>query len=182
MKKKLLCITLAAALFISGATLATAAGVVRTITAQLRPDITITMDGAKQTLSADPVVYNGTTYLPLRAVSGLLGLKVDWNGATKTVALGGGNAPAKQTVTLGSGSYTVGSDIAAGKYTVTAVSGSGNFIGEVAALGWSGLNEIMAAAGDMVWGDDYTTYENLTLANGDTFTISSGLKLRFDPK
>ena len=92
MKKKILCIALAAALFISGATLATAAGVVRNITAQLRPDITITLDGAKQKLSADPVVYNGTTYLPLRAVSGLLGMKVDWNGSTKTVALGNGTA------------------------------------------------------------------------------------------
>lgn len=182
MKKKILCIALAAALFISGATLATAAGVVRNITAQLRPDITITLDGAKQKLSADPVVYNGTTYLPLRAVSGLLGMKVDWNGSTKTVALGNGTAPAKQTVTLGNGSYTVGSDIAPGKYDVTAVSGSGNFMGEVASLGFMGLNEILAAPGDIVWGNDYTTYNNLVLASGDTFTIGSGMKLRFDPK
>ena len=41
-----------------------------------------------------PIVYNGTTYLPVRAVAGLFNTAVDWDGATGTVILGksGGSA------------------------------------------------------------------------------------------
>ena len=35
-----------------------------------------------------PISYNGTTYVPLRAVSNMMGLPVDWNGDTRTVYLG----------------------------------------------------------------------------------------------
>lgn|GEM_PF-2575055 len=34
-----------------------------------------------------PISYNGTTYLPVRAVSYLLGLGIDWDGATNTVVI-----------------------------------------------------------------------------------------------
>lgn len=34
-----------------------------------------------------PISYNGTTYLPVRAMSYLLGLGIDWDGATKTVLI-----------------------------------------------------------------------------------------------
>lgn len=36
----------------------------------------------------EPFVYNGTTYLPVRAVGESLGKNVDWDGSTKTVYLG----------------------------------------------------------------------------------------------
>lgn len=39
--------------------------------------------------AVDPVIYNGTTYLPVRAIASALGLEVDWDGDTKTVYLGG---------------------------------------------------------------------------------------------
>jgi len=35
----------------------------------------------------EPFLYNGTTYVPLRAVSSLFNTNIRWNGATKTVAL-----------------------------------------------------------------------------------------------
>lgn len=35
-----------------------------------------------------PIVYEGTTYLPVRAVANMLGLPVDWDQATQTVYLG----------------------------------------------------------------------------------------------
>lgn len=34
-----------------------------------------------------PIVVNGTSYLPLRAVSSIAGLKVDWDGGTRTISL-----------------------------------------------------------------------------------------------
>lgn len=39
----------------------------------------------------DPVIYKGTTYLPVRAIASALGLTVDWEGSTKTVILTSGN-------------------------------------------------------------------------------------------
>lgn len=36
----------------------------------------------------EPFIYNGTTYLPVRAVGETLGKTVDWDGETKTVYLG----------------------------------------------------------------------------------------------
>ena len=37
----------------------------------------------------EPFIYNGTTYLPVRAVADALGKEVTWNGDTKTVSIGG---------------------------------------------------------------------------------------------
>jgi hypothetical protein len=34
-----------------------------------------------------PISYNGTTYLPVRAMGYLLGLGIDWDGSTKTVLI-----------------------------------------------------------------------------------------------
>lgn len=36
----------------------------------------------------EPFIYNGTTYLPIRAVGEAVGKQVTWDGATKTVYLG----------------------------------------------------------------------------------------------
>lgn len=38
----------------------------------------------------EPFIYNGTTYLPVRAVAEALGQKVEWDGSTKTVFIGTG--------------------------------------------------------------------------------------------
>lgn len=60
-------------------------------------DISIIMDGKEWTfLDAGanqifPLTYNGTTYLPVRAVSDMVGVNVDWNGKTSTVVLGASN-------------------------------------------------------------------------------------------
>jgi hypothetical protein len=58
--------------------------------------IRITLDGA-EIIPADaagnpvePFAIEGTTYLPVRAVAGALGLNVAWNGGTSTVALTSG--------------------------------------------------------------------------------------------
>lgn len=38
--------------------------------------------------TVEPFIYNGTTYLPVRAVGNALGQDVSWNGNTKTVYIG----------------------------------------------------------------------------------------------
>ncbi|MDO4754520.1 MAG: stalk domain-containing protein [Bacillota bacterium] len=63
------------------------------IAAQLDPEIRVSLDGKVLDLKSpdgqkvNVVVYNGTTYLPVRAVSNALGLQVDWDQATRTVIL-----------------------------------------------------------------------------------------------
>lgn len=70
-----------------------AATVQQQITATLRPDVSVTVDGKKQSLTSQDgsevyaITYNGTTYLPVRAVSEALGKDVDWNQKTQTVVL-----------------------------------------------------------------------------------------------
>ena len=64
-------------------------------------DIKITLDG-EEVIPKDangnyvePFAIEGTTYLPVRAVSSALGLSVDWDDATKTVKL---TTPQKEIV------------------------------------------------------------------------------------
>ena len=56
-------------------------------------DIKITMDGKAITPKdangnvVEPFIIDGTTYLPVRGIASALGLDVQWNAATQTVAL-----------------------------------------------------------------------------------------------
>ena len=64
-----------------------------TIKAKLNQDIKIYHNNKIQTFTdasgkpVYPISYNGTTYLPVRAVSNLFNLKIDWNGENKTVMI-----------------------------------------------------------------------------------------------
>lgn len=65
----------------------------QTITATLAKDININYDG-EEYVPRDavnnvvyPILYNGTTYLPIRAVATMFGKNVDWDGKTQTVIL-----------------------------------------------------------------------------------------------
>ena len=66
-----------------------------TVKAQLSPHYTIVVDGVERTFynvqgqEVHPIVYQGTTYLPLRAIGELMDKNVDWNQATKTATLSG---------------------------------------------------------------------------------------------
>ena len=59
-------------------------------------NIKIALDGVQVTPRdvqgniVEPFIYQGTTYLPLRAVANALGLAVDWDNESKTVVLGTG--------------------------------------------------------------------------------------------
>ncbi len=75
------------------------------VTARLRPDITIVIDGSKQTFynaggqQVHPISFQDTTYLPLRAIGEVMGKNVDWNQSTKTVTLSGARTTAAATGT-----------------------------------------------------------------------------------
>lgn len=74
---------------------AAAANSAKDISAALRPDYVIIIDDSKRTFyNADgqevqPLVYNGTTYLPVRAIGEIMGKNVNWDEDTKTVTLSG---------------------------------------------------------------------------------------------
>ena len=67
-------------------------------------DIKLVIDGVPVTPKdsngtvVEPFIYNGTTYLPVRAVGEALGKQVTWDGKTKTVYLG--EAPGQVTYLL----------------------------------------------------------------------------------
>lgn len=71
----------------AGGVVAGAVATRQQITAELRPDIGLTLNGQSQTLDKSIIAYNGTTYLPIRNIGELMGLDVDWNGTTQTVIL-----------------------------------------------------------------------------------------------
>lgn len=78
---------------------AAAAGTSRQITATLRPDITVQVDGVNQAITdsngneAAPIIYNGTTYLPVKSIGQILGQSVTWDGKTNTVNITNPNTP-----------------------------------------------------------------------------------------
>lgn len=94
MKKKLariFCISLAMVFCLCIGALA--ASNLEAISAYLNRGITIKLDGQTQVLKNEqgnqvyPISYNGTTYVPIRGVSSILGVGVDWDNNTKTVLL-----------------------------------------------------------------------------------------------
>lgn len=73
---------------------ATASNGIQAIQASLDSTISVKLNGQTQVLkdangtTIFPITYQGTTYLPIRAVSGLAGLDVDWDQASRSVLLG----------------------------------------------------------------------------------------------
>lgn len=95
-KKSLLTLALALSVAFGIVVGANAADTLKTITASLNYGITIKYNGEVQEMKdatgnrVYPISYEGTTYLPVRAVANLLGIEVNWDGATNTVYLGEG--------------------------------------------------------------------------------------------
>lgn len=146
-------------------------------------DIKISIDG-KEFIPKDAngntvevFEYNGTTYVPIRAIATAFGKDVGYDAGSRTAVIKN-IAP----ISFGAGKYIVGEDIAPGKYDVKAVSGFGNFMGSVASCQLGSLNEILAAEGSNDYYKNCSTYNNLRLEAGDSFTIGGDLKLEFTSK
>lgn len=95
----------------------TAAATVGTKTAQLSyNNIKVTLDGTNVNLvdangnPVEPFIIDGTTYLPIRAISNAFGLEVGWDGATQTVILThpGAAQPEPKPTPTPSGTATTG--------------------------------------------------------------------------
>ena len=62
--------------------------------AYLKPDILVMFDFEIQNFqdangaAVYPIVYNGSTYLPIRAISNLMNVSVEWDGQSKTISIG----------------------------------------------------------------------------------------------
>lgn len=88
--KKFLTALLAVVLFCLGVG---AANIAQRVQADICPHFSVIVDGEKQTFTdangaeVYPLVYNGTTYLPVRAIGNLMGKDVGWDGATSTITL-----------------------------------------------------------------------------------------------
>lgn len=76
-------------------------------------DIKVTLDGKPVELkdatgkTIEPFTYNGTTYLPVRAVANLLGVNVKWDGDTNTIYLGEAKYFEQSKVTYSDGTRVV---------------------------------------------------------------------------
>lgn len=75
--------------------MATGVGAYTNVSATLSPDVNIVVDGVSRTFYAvngtevHPISYNGTTYLPVRAIGELMGKVVTWDQSTLTVGISG---------------------------------------------------------------------------------------------
>ena len=66
---------------------------IQTVTAQLHPEYSVKVEGKEQILTSatgdvvHPLLHNGTTYLPVRAIGELMGKDVVWDKETKSIDL-----------------------------------------------------------------------------------------------
>src|SRR6476620_8168613 len=83
------------------------------IQAYINHDIKLTVNGAKFTPkdsdgnTLEPIIYNGSTYLPVRALTNAIGGSAVWDDKTQTVAIQVGPAADVPYKDIGSSSATV---------------------------------------------------------------------------
>lgn len=92
MKKRISIVTIVA-LLLAFSTGVIANTVYETIKAQVRPDFKVVIDGEQKSLKSAsgervyPILHEGTTYLPIRAISEIIGKKVYWYENDKRIEI-----------------------------------------------------------------------------------------------
>ncbi|WP_066497490.1 stalk domain-containing protein [Abyssisolibacter fermentans] len=86
MNKKLILVTLCV-MIISFSVGVNADEIITSVTATINDAISLTLDDEKAELQAPILIYNGTSYLPVRSIANLTGLDVEWDNTTKTIKL-----------------------------------------------------------------------------------------------
>jgi len=105
MKKKLGIVLVLVLVFAAGFVVAAATTGDSQITATLSRTVNVALNGQNQTLTdvhgnqVFPIMFEGSTFLPVRAISQLLDIPVDWDPETRTVLLGDTAAPPVTTPT-----------------------------------------------------------------------------------
>ncbi len=93
MKKKFTVLLAGVIALTSFAVGAMSKNVIEKIEAEIRGDFTVVIDGEKQTFRdvngniVDPILYEGTTYLPIRAIGEIMGKTVYWYQDEKRIEL-----------------------------------------------------------------------------------------------
>lgn len=87
---KKLCVALGLSVILGAGSVAAVSGT-KNVQATYR-DIKVTYNGVTQSMSVEPFLVNGSTYVPLRAVSDILGVSANWSPTTNTVSLTGGSS------------------------------------------------------------------------------------------
>lgn len=93
MKKKITVLLAVVLVITSFAVGVLSKGIIEKIEAELRGDFTVYVDGKKQNFKnvngeeVEPILYEGTTYLPVRAIGELMGKKVYWYQEDKKIEL-----------------------------------------------------------------------------------------------
>lgn len=86
-KKKVLALTISTLiLFLSFGSTCYAATAQSTLTAQFKA-LKILLNGSQITMESQPILVNGSTYLPLRAFANLFNKNVDWNAELQQVSI-----------------------------------------------------------------------------------------------
>jgi len=90
--KKIAIILICFTLLSANTTFATASA--QTVSVYFKPDITIQVGDREMSFydangkAVFPLIYQGTTYLPVRAVAALMNENIEWDGKSKTVYIG----------------------------------------------------------------------------------------------
>lgn len=88
MKKRVFSVFVSIVLILSLSAGALAANNLTEIKAYLNQGLKFTVNGQAWAPSQAPITYEGSTYLPIRAVAEAVGVSVGWDSATQTVVLG----------------------------------------------------------------------------------------------
>jgi len=86
-KKKVLALTISVLiLFLAFGATSYAANVQSTLTAQFKA-LKILLNGSQVTMESQPIIVNGSTYLPLRAFANMFNKNVDWNASLQQISI-----------------------------------------------------------------------------------------------